>query len=248
MTKLEKLVHLLRHSSSRRALFQGVAATVEHESVLVTFQPATVIDVGANRGQFTLLCRRLFPHARVFAFEPLETAADRFGRLFGDDQDVRLFRVAIGPTSEQRTMYVSRRNDSSSLLPITQDQERIFPGSGLEHTTKVRVSPIQELLSVSDLVRPILLKIDVQGFEVGVLKGCEQILADVEVLYIELSFREFYAGQSLAGNLLPRIGQAGFELRSIHNPVLLAGAVVQADFLFVREGPGSQDAPEDTCR
>ena len=57
----------------------------------------TVVDIGANRGQFSLAVRRWAPGAKVFAFEPLSGPAARFRKVFKGDSKVILHQAAIGP-------------------------------------------------------------------------------------------------------------------------------------------------------
>ena len=58
-----KLVAILRHPVYRRALRLGVAASTEHTDTPLPYDYATVVDVGANRGQFALLAATRFPRA-----------------------------------------------------------------------------------------------------------------------------------------------------------------------------------------
>ena len=77
--QLRKLAKVLANADYRKALQRaGVAGAIEHEALLKTLEFATVVDIGANRGQFALVARRCFPEARIIAFEPLAGPAKRF--------------------------------------------------------------------------------------------------------------------------------------------------------------------------
>ena len=52
-------------------LFRRIAPAIEHIGPLSRFSFQTVVDVGANRGQFAAVARRLFPAAKIYSFEPL---------------------------------------------------------------------------------------------------------------------------------------------------------------------------------
>ncbi|MDP2854676.1 MAG: FkbM family methyltransferase [Smithellaceae bacterium] len=73
----------------------GVLAGAEHRHVLSPL--GTVVDIGANRGQFSLAVRHWSPEVRVFAFEPLSGPAARFRKVFQGDFKVILHQAAIGP-------------------------------------------------------------------------------------------------------------------------------------------------------
>jgi len=70
-------------------------------------------------------------------------------------------------------MHISQRDDSSSLLPITEAQNTLFPGTSEVSTQDVQVAPLNDFVAPQDLRPPALLKIDVQGYELAVLNGCE---------------------------------------------------------------------------
>jgi FkbM family methyltransferase len=98
-------------------------------------------------------------------------------------------------------MNISASDDSSSLLPITEQQNRFPPGTGAVDTETVRVAPLYRFLSEKEIIRPALFKVDVQGFEREVLEGCKHLLSLFDLIYFECSFVELYAGQALASEI-----------------------------------------------
>lgn len=196
---------------------------------------ATIVDVGANKGQFTLVARRFHPNANITAFEPLPGAGDRFARTFGGDPSVVLHRVAIGSRSADAELNVAGREDTSSLLPITELQESTFPGTGLKKVELVKVRRLGDVLKSSDIPGPALMKVDVQGGELDVLMGAEDLLRAFDFVCVEVSFVEFYAGQPLAHQVLRFMDESSFTLGGVYNPFPDGrGRSVQADLLFVR--------------
>jgi len=235
--QVRKLFGLTGTPLYRRGLAQGVAAAIEHAPLLAALQPRFVVDIGANVGQFSLAVRRHCPLAPIVAFEPLARAAARYRRLFAGDGAVRLEQVAVGAAAGAATMNVSRRDDSSSLLPIGPLQTATFAGTERVGTERVTVAPLSTYLTAADILAGALLKIDVQGYELPVIEGCGALLAAFDHVYVELSFIELYEGQALAGEVMARLDALGFRLTSLRNPTLdAAGAVIQADFLFMRRG------------
>ncbi len=237
LRKSSKLFRLLSSSVGRRGLLNGVAMTVEHESGLASLRPNTVVDVGANKGQFALFARRYFPGCRVLAFEPLPGPAERFRRLFRADSQVRLFELAIGPEAREATMHVSAREDSSSLLPIGAAQSEIFPGTEQAGVHSIRMARLGDILTEDDIAPPALLKIDVQGFEQEVLLGSDALLPRFRWIYVECSYMELYDGQALADDIENLLADRGFSLAGrfnlIEDPVR---GPVQGDFLFEQGG------------
>jgi FkbM family methyltransferase len=226
-----------RRAVSSRRLFSAlmhhqVLAGTEHRYVL-TRGLNTIIDIGANRGQFALAAREYCPKASVVSFEPLSRAASVYREVFAGDSKVILHEAAIGPSEKTMRMHVSAREDSSSLLPILAAQEDNFPGTEEVGTLDVSVAPLEKYILRKDLVRPVLLKLDVQGFEFEALLGCASLLGQVDVLYCECSFVELYAGQKLAFDIIDWLSQQGFRLTGIYNPLYgQSGETLQADFMF----------------
>lgn len=236
LNRLDKLVQATLSKRFLRVLFlHRVLAGAEHRHVL-SRELNTVIDIGANRGQFALAVRQWVPKARVISFEPLSTPADIFRRVFAGDEQVVLHQSAIGPESIWQKMHVSARDDSSSLLPISTVQTTLFPGTEEVATTEVRVAPLAEFVSADDLQMPSMLKLDVQGFEGDALRGCESLLERFDWVYCECSFVELYSGQKLAWEVIDWLSVRGFRLIGIYNLAYgLNGQTIQADLLLCRK-------------
>lgn len=165
---------LLSGTSTKVLLQHKVAASVEHAHLLKELSTRglrTVVDVGANRGQFTLIARQHFPKAKIFSFEPLSEPAAVFRRIFASDSNVILHEIAIGPEDKDMTIHVSRADHSSSLLPISSLQSHLFPGTDTKEERKVPVKRLDSIIACEDIQQPALLKIDVRGFERDVLEG-----------------------------------------------------------------------------
>lgn len=231
--QIKKLIRLLLRDGYRRALGRGAAAAIEHEFVLKLIEPATLIDIGANVGQFSVVAKTLHPGLRIHAFEPMNNAADVLERVFDGVPDVQVYRMAIGTRSSRSVMHISGRADSSSLLPITASQEVAWPGTREVGREEVRVERADDILAGVDLPGPILIKIDVQGYELQVLEGLGHLLKQARYVYIEISFVELYEGQPLAHDVVARLLEDGFALKWICTLNRKAdGSPFQCDALF----------------
>ena len=235
MRRAAKLLRLLPDPTFRRGLRFGVGAAIEHGPALKGLRLRTIVDVGANVGQFSLFARALNPDARIFAFEPLPGAAARYGRVFSGDGRTTLFQAAVSPQRGTAVMHLSASPDSSSLLPITPRQAARFPGTQEAGLVPVPAGPLGDYLNRATIARPALLKIDVQGFELEVLRASKPLLDAFEHLYVEASFEELYAGQALAPEVVAFLGEQGFRETGRFNTVRgRDGTPVQADILFHR--------------
>ena len=234
LNQFRKLAKVLADPAYRSSLRRaGVAAAIEHEALLKTLDFATVVDIGANRGQFALVARRCFPQARIIAYEPLAEPARRFRDAIADDPRTALHQVAVGATNSAATMHVAAEDDSSSLLPITELQQSLFAGTREVATEEIQVECLSSRIKEDDLKQPALLKIDVQGYELAVLQGCDSLLPRFSHVYVECSFVELYTGQALAADVISYLHERNFDLRGVYNTCYDAhGNAIQADMLF----------------
>jgi len=236
--KLSKAVRAAQNPLSRHALRYGVSPTFVHQPMLSRLAPRTVIDVGANRGQFALDALMAVPGVSVISFEPLATAADRFRQVLGHRPDVVLHQLALSDHVGTAELHVARADDSSSLLPIGQLQQSYFPSSELSHVTTVEMSTLDTVLGGRELARRVLLKLDVQGAELDVLRGATAVLHQIDWVYLEVSFVELYDGQPLAAEIDEWLRSRGFALGGIGGVCREAGDVLQADLLYAATGLG----------
>jgi hypothetical protein len=81
MLRLKKLAFSMSHPACWKALRQGVAPSIEHRDVLLGIDCDFIVDVGANRGQFSLISRMVKPDVPVIAFEPIPTEAEVYRRV-----------------------------------------------------------------------------------------------------------------------------------------------------------------------
>lgn len=236
--KFIKLIKLVKCSLYFNALRKGAAAAVEHEKLLYNLSQnniKTVVDIGANRGQFSLVSRSSFSNAKIYAFEPLSTASNIYRSVFEEDNNVTLYESAIGPHTKESIIHVSMRDDSSSLLAISELQNKLFPGTAELKEQKINVTTLHDVLSEDEIDEPALLKLDVQGYELQALAGCEQLLHKFSYVYVECSFMELYEGQAMASDVIDYLKNKKYILVGIYGVAYdTKGIAVQGDFLFIR--------------
>ncbi len=234
--RARKLAAIVKVPAYRHALRHGVAAAVEHDSDPFRHDFRLVLDVGASRGQFALVAARRFPQATLVCFEPLPEPRRILKRALAWHRDLDVIGCAVSLEAGKAEFVVSRADDSSSLLEMTDTQTRYFPGTEAAGRITVQTARLDDLMPPERLVRPCLLKIDVQGSELQVLRGASTTLAVADSVLVECSFAELYRGQALAGEIIDVLHDHGFGLSAICSPVTgRSGMVLQADMLFERD-------------
>jgi len=232
--RLSKLAASVTRPGCWRALAHGVAPSIEHLPVLKNLTVDGIIDVGANRGQFSLTCRIAMPNIPVLAFEPIPSEAKIYTSIHRKIQGVELFQYALGETFAEAEFHLSNSLDSSSLLPIGKRQRDLFPETAESGTIKVDVKTLDHFLPKMSGRSEQLLKIDVQGFELGVLKGAIKTLTTCRHVYAECSEVQLYEGQALRPAVAEFLAGFGFQESGSFNQQYDGNELIQADYLFSR--------------
>ena len=198
---------------------------------------ATVFDVGANVGQFAEMMRAVFPQATIYSFEPLASCYGILARKMTSLQPMFSYPIALGKVDGVTTIYHNDFSASSSLLPMAGRHREAFPHTGHATEEQVTVRPMDTVMSSVAYESPVLMKIDVQGFELDVLAGATRTLQRVDVLIVETSMVELYEQQPLFHEVYEFVRARGFVFAGSFDQIVdpSSGAVLQADAIFVRE-------------
>jgi FkbM family methyltransferase len=243
------LAYLLSHPDAWVALlswpkFSATSFRMVSSLMRQGIVPRTVIDVGANVGQFAVACAKIFPGVTVHSFEPLPGCVERLKRNVARLGDVHVYPLALGAEGGEVTMHVNSHSHSSSILALGERHRRAFPGAREVDAIKVNISTLDLQMKSMSLERPVLLKLDVQGYEPQVLEGATETLNKVDYVLLEASFRPMYEGERTFMDIAKTMQDHGFEflrpvdwLRDPHN-----GEVLQIDALFMKSGCRSQCA------
>lgn len=198
-----------------------------------------VLDVGANTGVLAAGLRSEGYGGRIVSFEPSSAAFAELATAAAADPGWTVRRLALGATAGEVTLNVAGNSSSSSLLPMSALHVESAPESAYAATETVELATLESLRE--ELVRPgdrVYLKLDVQGFELEVLKGAADVLPYVQVVDVELSLVPLYEGAPRLQEVVDILADIGFVLRSL-SPVFLdpsTGRLLQVDGLFTRVG------------
>jgi FkbM family methyltransferase len=197
----------------------------------------TILDIGANTGDFALTMARRFPRARVYSFEPLaEVHAELLERTSGERRCTTM-ALALGDIDAELEMQRCAYSPSSSILPMTDLHRQAFPfTAGVTTRERVRVRRLDDLAATLELRDDMLVKIDVQGFESHVIRGGEATLRRARSIIVETSFCTLYAGQPRFDDIYRSLCGLGFSYAGNWDQLTepKSGRILQADAIFVR--------------
>jgi len=174
----------------------------------------TVIDVGANTGQFAKYIASVFPEAKLFCFEPIPSAFMSLEKWAKESlNQVELFNVALGDSQSKVIMNLHEDHlASSSLLSTTRQNDVLFPQTTNQSQIDVEQTTLDLALSdyTEEFKAGILIKMDVQGFEGKVIAGGSNIIPLASAVILEVSIEQLYEGQSSFLELLSEMNKLGF--------------------------------------
>lgn len=202
--------------------------------------PRSIFDVGANEGQFAIGALAAFPGARVISYEPGGLAFARLERALAGYPDIEFVNKAVGSAEGEATLRVTNADQSSSLLELGRGHLEAYPEIKETRQETVPVTTLESEFRRIAPDKPVLLKIDTQGFEMQVLRGAGQALGEIRWIVFETTTEPMYRDEVLFGEIAAWLAERGFAFRA---PVALhmspAGRTCQFDALFERRADGA---------
>jgi FkbM family methyltransferase len=193
------------------------------------FYPRSVIDIGAFRGDWSREALKIFSEAAVLMVDANPEQERSLASATGEMGARAHFAIQLlGPEPREGVKFYQHTSGSSVLDELTT-----FPRTA----TTLGMSTLDQLMGGVRFEPPFLLKLDVQGFELEVLKGATEVLAQSEVVVLETSLLEYNKGAPLFDRVIAFMKAAGFvvydfcgQLRRDADAVLF-----QTDVIFARE-------------
>ncbi|HEX3743279.1 MAG TPA: FkbM family methyltransferase [Bryobacteraceae bacterium] len=191
------------------------------------FHPKAAIDIGAYSGEWTLSLRALFPETRVLMIEPQAARGERLRALTQVHDGVEFAPALLGSSAAKGVTFFQAETGSSVLRD---------PGNGAVEPTAIDMTTLDALTRSTPFERPDFLKLDVQGYELEVLRGAEQVLRSVEAVMMEVNLIAVYEGAPLVDETVAYMAARGFRVYDVctffRRP--LDHALWQMDMVFVR--------------
>jgi FkbM family methyltransferase len=200
----------------------------------------TFFDVGANEGQFAKAILEAGYCGDIVSFEPTSAA---YRRLVANSARYANWKIAercaLGSTQHTVTINLAGNSQSSSVLSMLPRHLSLAPESAYVGTEVVPVVALDDIID-QDFgdERQFALKMDVQGYEHHVLKGCARNLPRIALMHVEMSLCPLYDGESPFAEFFSEIEAHGFRCVGIlpgsTDPV--SYEMLQVDATFVK-GP-----------
>lgn len=203
---------------------------------LKTLNLQTVLDIGANVGQFAKEIRSKLPQAQIYSFEPVKECFNKLNKNMEGSEKFRSFNFALGDKNQKSEINKSSYTPSSSILEMSEIHKTLFPHTKDSAPEEIEIKRLDEAARDLKLEKEILIKVDVQGFEDKVIAGGTEIFKKARVVLIENSFTELYLGQPLFGDIHDLLKGLGYDYHGSLQEKLdkKTGQILSEDSLFIR--------------
>jgi FkbM family methyltransferase len=187
------------------------------ELIRLATNKKVIIDVGVNIGAMLLSFARLIPNGMVIGFEPdaKNFLKARENLKLNDFGNVRIIQKGLG--EEAATVKLFRVNEGNEgMNRILSDAEHALEKDFA--FDEIEIVKLDDFADENKLDRIDLIKIDVEGYELKVLRGAEQVLRKYSpVLFIELDDDNLKAQNNSAQELILFLNEIGYDVRRADN-------------------------------
>lgn len=205
-------------------------------NALKSYDIGTILDIGANIGQFAVEARKFFPEALIYSFEPIDDCYNDLLKQLENDDKFKAFNFALGEENKEEAININSYSPSSSILKLAELHKNNFSYAQEDSIQKIKVKKLDEIFDSLDKKGNILIKMDVQGYEDRVIGGGKLSILKAKVIIIETSFAPLYEGQMLFNDINGLLKELGYSYTGslCQKKSPLNGIILSQDSLFVR--------------
>lgn len=231
MIKFKKLYQCLKNPRFIKSYINGVSPLFELLPLIDEIRNVkTLIDIGSNKGQFSILLRDFFPNIKIYSFDPIKEEID-IQKKIHLKKNIKFYNFALGNKDKKVFLNITSRIDSSSILIPTIKNDIRY--KTIEKRL-IQLKKLDDLIRGNKIKKSIVMKLDVQGYELEVLYGAKNFLKYVDYLILEISFQKIYKSQSSIKKLLNFLKLNNFVEKKRCNISYLNHSKIQADVLFIK--------------
>jgi FkbM family methyltransferase len=188
------------------------------------FTPEFVVDVGAYEGYWTRDFLEVYPETKILMLEAQSSKEEKLKAVCREFNNAHYHIALLSPEDGKELSFI----ESETASHIT--------GEVVDGAKKLKGEALDQLLERKQLPFPDFLKLDVQGFELEVLKGGSKSVAHAQFCILEVSLLDL-DGTPMMLEVMNYMDGKGFQAYDIcqfmRRP--LDQALYQIDLLFIKK-------------
>lgn len=207
------------------------------------FKPRVIIDCGANEGMWAKMIRNIFPDSRIVMLEALPMLEGPIKEVIKAVGNAEYKITALGDKKEEVSFYMgterSANLDTTKGSSMFQENTKFFANV---KPTKMTALPLDDIIAERGHFGKLdMLKLDVQGAEIKVLKGATKVLQEVTFVLLEVSTVKYNAGGACYHEVDEFLRKKGFAMYDILDVTRMAPyyfktpGTAQFDQVWVRQ-------------
>jgi FkbM family methyltransferase len=207
---------------------QEISKAAHLRRLLRELKISTVLDLGANRGQFVRFLREAVGFSgTIHAVEPNPTCVKQLRSLQQRDRNLQIWPVAVvtGENCGKIDLRVAAADDLSSVLPFGQV-------STIEVDSRSLDGLLQDVFSDENQAG-LFVKSDLQGYDLEVLRSSRRALSKVQMLMVEAQAVPLYEGAPLIDDHLRFLREQAYDIAGIYRTGIVGYPRIAYDFDLV---------------
>lgn len=208
----------------------------------LNIEPECIIDVGANIGQFSYMVSKILKPQKILLFEANEELIHDLKNNLSEFSNISIFPKALSNKVENQNFNVFSDSQVSSLNESGKDRNDFFPqDTNLKKILKIKTETLDNFISLNSNtihnLNKTLLKLDVQGHEFKILKGCEKNIAKFKWVVLEISHDFLYKNQSQFNDIYTFLNDNNFSFSRPLNFHYQPNnkLIMETDMLFIND-------------
>ena len=232
---LKSVINDLLEVLTGRRLIKNVDFLGESRNALIErYAVDTIIDVGANRGQWAISLAKNFPNVKIHSFEPLPVIFEYLELTAQDNKNWNVYNLGVGSKNKVARINIASNSGLSSSFLESTNHSIVHPDIRFEkNDAEIEIVTLDNFMCFGSRN---FLKIDTGGYENSVLDGISKKLKLISVIEIESSFTPMYEGEPTHHRIISRLEDEGFvpiSFGNVHRDE--NGRVWQLDTLLINK-------------
>lgn len=211
------------------------------QNCLKLISPTTILDVGANVGQYGLELRSLGFRGRIESFEPFRPSFNSLREVSAKSHPLNAWHChnyGLAEKEGEVSMYVSRDSVFNSLKEALPQSAELHSGIISCESVPVQIRTLDLVWQELNLSEErVFLKMDTQGYELPILHGATSALERISGIQLEVSLTPLYRGQPCIEEVVPFLRGQGFQVFGVWPGRGIRGKahqVFEVDFIFIK--------------
>jgi FkbM family methyltransferase len=172
------------------------------------FDPKHILDIGANRGNWTREAVNYFPQAHYTLVEPQDELKIYIQDLVDHGFNLRWINAGASDRPGVLPLHILGHDQSSTFLQVPRTQSESI------RKVEVPLRTVNEIVASSGLPVPEMVKIDAEGLDLKVLAGASELFGKTEIFLAEASIGQLDF-ENTALTLIQTMANAGYRLMDI---------------------------------